>query len=381
TYVGMTRHKEQAKLYVGADDFLQTGRLVEHGAAPYQNDAKSSLSYYATLENDKGEKHTVWGVDIQRAIAEAGTQIGDKVALEHVGKAEVQLQDGKTTHRNTWQVSTQATNVYEKLCERLGKQAVKESTLDYAEAVTEFAERRDYDGFKVVGRLVERGFVKLNEISDSIKQAVSRVVGHRAPVIEAQQPQQQEAPKIEAKTKPMGFMPKSYSADDLIGAPADPKPTAIERPAVDQREVQQEADKLARARENLARSKEQDHPQQPTRDPLEAFKKRLEAARGEGDGIAIQIAERRLELAADVAAKGDNPVHRYAKIDAQAQADVMAGWKKERPDEYQAAVEGRRAQPQQEQQPQQAEEDAKRAKARANLERAKARGRSSGHGY
>jgi hypothetical protein len=39
----------------------QAGRLVEHGAAPYEHQAGKSDSYFVTLENDKGQRNTGLG--------------------------------------------------------------------------------------------------------------------------------------------------------------------------------------------------------------------------------------------------------------------------------------------------------------------------------
>ncbi|WP_459758732.1 hypothetical protein, partial [Mycobacterium riyadhense] len=78
-------HRDGAQLYAAHDEFadrhagqtLASGRLVEHGAAPYEHRQGNSQSYFVTLENDKGQKHTVWGVDLERAMKESGAEIGD----------------------------------------------------------------------------------------------------------------------------------------------------------------------------------------------------------------------------------------------------------------------------------------------------------------
>ncbi|MFP6975098.1 AAA family ATPase, partial [Xanthomonas hortorum] len=95
-YVGMTRHREAATLFAGADDFTdkRAGRLVDFGAAPYENNPESRPSYFATLENDKGEQHTIWGVDLERAIAASGAKRGERIGLEHGGSETVRLPDG-----------------------------------------------------------------------------------------------------------------------------------------------------------------------------------------------------------------------------------------------------------------------------------------------
>lgn len=441
-YVGMTRHKEQATMYAGADDFINAGSLVAHGDAPYQHEEGNSGSYFVTLENAKGEQHTVWGVDLKRAIEAAGSQIGDKISLEHQGAEKVQLPNGEVAQRNAWKVSTGVELAYDKLVERLGQQKENESTLDYLEVTANYAERRGFDGFKVVGNLVERGIVKFNEITDSIKQAVGRAIGHTEPRIEPQaQPAQtvEETPKEKTKTAPWQ---KTYSDADLFGEPAEPKPATAQTPIVAERPpvqpVQREdvqakalqhyrdshavalksgvqgdiamaagkldrAEQLSaegkplthhtqaieaagsaaftkwadreRARDNLARANAPE--QQPSRDLLVPFKKRLEAAQVEGDGVSIQVAERRLELASEVVAQGENPIHIYVKINAQAEADVMAGWQKERSD---LTTGERKPQEPQQEQPQ-TEAEIKRAKARANLKRAKAHERDDGLGH
>ncbi|MGH8384050.1 MAG: hypothetical protein ACRESJ_00920 [Pseudomonas sp.] len=53
-HVNMTRHREAATLFAGADDFTyrRAGRLVEHGAASYENNPENRPSYFATLGNN-----------------------------------------------------------------------------------------------------------------------------------------------------------------------------------------------------------------------------------------------------------------------------------------------------------------------------------------
>jgi Ti-type conjugative transfer relaxase TraA len=141
TYVAMTRHRDGAQLYAGMDEFADrnAGRLVEHGTAPYQNDPKNRDSYFVTLENDRGQKHTIWGVDLERAMKEAAPEIGDKIGLEHRGSETVRLPDGSTAERNSWKVHEGGELAYRQLENRLSRSGVKETTLDYTR---DFAERR-----------------------------------------------------------------------------------------------------------------------------------------------------------------------------------------------------------------------------------------------
>ncbi len=141
TYVAMTRHRDGAQLYAGMDEFADrnAGRLVEHGTAPYQNDPKNRDSYFVTLENDRGQKHTIWGVDLERAMKEAAPEIGDKIGLEHRGSETVRLPDGTMAERNVWKVHEGGELACRQLENRLSRSGVKETTLDYTR---DFAERR-----------------------------------------------------------------------------------------------------------------------------------------------------------------------------------------------------------------------------------------------
>lgn len=141
TYVAMTRHRDGVQLYAAQDEFTNAGRLVEHGAAPFEHDPQKSGSYYVTLENDKGEQRTLWGVDLERAMkgAERAPEIGEKIGLQHEGSTPVTLPDGTQTHRNTWKVQDAGELAYSQLERRLSRSGAKETTLDHTR---DFAERR-----------------------------------------------------------------------------------------------------------------------------------------------------------------------------------------------------------------------------------------------
>jgi hypothetical protein len=76
------------------DGALLTGRLLEHGAAPYLNDARRARSYYVRLTTPDGER-TVWGVDLERALKESLSrpQIGDRVGLRAVRREPVTVRE------------------------------------------------------------------------------------------------------------------------------------------------------------------------------------------------------------------------------------------------------------------------------------------------
>lgn len=103
------------------DDDNFSGKLVDHGKAPYQNKPDNNTSYFATIEKDNGQKNTAWGVDIERAIKENEIKLGDKIQLENKGRKAVtitqKIRDKKgnvtgsktmETHRNTWDIKANA---------------------------------------------------------------------------------------------------------------------------------------------------------------------------------------------------------------------------------------------------------------------------------
>ncbi len=132
TYVAMTRHRDGVQLYAGRDEFAgrQGGVLVEHGPAPYEHNPENRESYYITLERG-GERHTVWGVDLERAIAEAGSQTGERIGLEVTGSEPVRLPDGTEAERHIWQVRSADEMARERLFSQLSRSGAKETTLDY----------------------------------------------------------------------------------------------------------------------------------------------------------------------------------------------------------------------------------------------------------
>lgn len=94
------------------------GKLIDHGEAHYQNDPKKEKSYFVTVETERGQK-TLWGVDLQRAVAESNVQIGENVSVEHQGKKPVTAKEkvydkagnvtgerDVETHRNKWLVGS-----------------------------------------------------------------------------------------------------------------------------------------------------------------------------------------------------------------------------------------------------------------------------------
>ncbi|GHD21365.1 Ti-type conjugative transfer relaxase TraA [Tianweitania populi] len=145
TYVAMTRHRDGVQVYASQEEFSksgpgsQTGKLVQHGVASYEQKAGNRDSYFVTLENDHGQRHTTWGVGLQQAMKEAAPKVGDRMGLQHVGAETVRLPDGAETQRNVWKVRDAGELAYDQLEKRLSRSGAKEATLDYTKG---FAERR-----------------------------------------------------------------------------------------------------------------------------------------------------------------------------------------------------------------------------------------------
>ncbi|RQU79327.1 hypothetical protein DF141_06455 [Burkholderia cenocepacia] len=73
----------------GSPESAFQGELVAHGRAPYQNRAGAQATYFATLREPDGRQVTVWGADLERAIAASGAQAGDRVQLANHGRRRV----------------------------------------------------------------------------------------------------------------------------------------------------------------------------------------------------------------------------------------------------------------------------------------------------
>lgn len=283
-YVGMTRHRDAATLYAGVDDFAGSGagKLVDHGAAPYENNPTNSGSYFATLENDKGEQRTVWGVDIQRAIAESGAELGDKISLEHKGSVPVTLPSGEIAERNQWEVRSGENLAFEALAKQLEKQAPKESTLDYNESLHGFAERQDFDGDTVVKRWIERGRAAIGKLSEKMENAFAHITGRD---------NNQQEPQTRA---PVGFVRRDYSDADLIG-------DSVEQPV----QAQENSDNIR---------------------VLDGLRGELDEARDDWPGGATEaMAMAKLAKAEELAQAGEPLAHHLQTIE-KAGGDAFASW-------------------------------------------------------
>jgi hypothetical protein len=87
---------------------LITGKLVDHGPAPYRHNSKGAMSYFVRIETEKGDRD-IWGVDLERAFRQSLSNpgIGDEIGIRAIGKEAVTVvAEGREldTHRNQWSV-------------------------------------------------------------------------------------------------------------------------------------------------------------------------------------------------------------------------------------------------------------------------------------
>lgn len=62
-------------------------KLVEHGAAPFQNDPKNTQSYF--VKTSDGQTH--WGVGLKDAINVSGAKAGDEISINKAGSRTVEV--------------------------------------------------------------------------------------------------------------------------------------------------------------------------------------------------------------------------------------------------------------------------------------------------
>ncbi len=109
--------QDERKSAANANELI-TGRLVDHGPAPYKHNPKEPMSYFVRVETEKGDRD-IWGVDLERAFRHSLSNpgIGDEVGIRAIGKEAVTVlaakRDGSgreigreelDTHKNQWSV-------------------------------------------------------------------------------------------------------------------------------------------------------------------------------------------------------------------------------------------------------------------------------------
>ena len=177
------------------------GRLLESGSAPYQFDPNRNPSYFVKVQTDHGER-TLWGVDLERALAESRTGVspGDLVSIENQGakpvtvKVPVRDDNGQVigekeikTHRNAWVVEKPA--YFDERAEkaaalRNGDRAKQELITQYPGLTNAIATMRLGELFaeKLIDRPEDRRRV-VNALRETLADALERGETIQAPKI------------------------------------------------------------------------------------------------------------------------------------------------------------------------------------------------------
>jgi hypothetical protein len=82
---------------------MRDGRLVGHGAAPYEHNPENDRSYYVTLARANGDQQTIWGVGLEREMRTHRPEIGEHLTISYTGSEPVVV-DGALKKRHNWQI-------------------------------------------------------------------------------------------------------------------------------------------------------------------------------------------------------------------------------------------------------------------------------------
>src|SRR5262249_30195824 len=102
-------------------DRIVRGTLVDHGRETFNFDPHEAMSYFVEIRTAEGKVERLWGLDLERALAEAKSRPkkGDEIVARQTGQEPVTVKkverDGEgrvvgerdlDTHKNHWQVET-----------------------------------------------------------------------------------------------------------------------------------------------------------------------------------------------------------------------------------------------------------------------------------
>jgi hypothetical protein len=71
---------------------VYVGTVVDFGAAPYQFNKDNDASYFITMKTIMGEQ-TIWGKDLQQAVAQGNVQKNAEIVLSNTGKRDVKVNE------------------------------------------------------------------------------------------------------------------------------------------------------------------------------------------------------------------------------------------------------------------------------------------------
>ncbi|MND92470.1 hypothetical protein D3C80_846270 [compost metagenome] len=73
-----------------ANQNVVRGKLLDHGAAPHQNDPANDASYFVKLQTSQGER-TIWGKELKQLMEQTPFQVGDRIRLQDHGMERVEV--------------------------------------------------------------------------------------------------------------------------------------------------------------------------------------------------------------------------------------------------------------------------------------------------
>ncbi|UNE53893.1 Ti-type conjugative transfer relaxase TraA [Bartonella machadoae] len=184
SYVALSRHREQSRLYVAAEDFKNVrlhehkqvkgtlkGELVETGYTSFNENVKTKTPY-ADIATHRGIER-VYGMNLPSAIDGARIELGDKISLRQ--EKETVVVNDKRIKQNIFHVDliergdpslvdgikqSDRASTYEKLVAALSRSGVKTTTLDFAESpdyrdyIAQFTKNRGIDVSRNVGEKI-----------------------------------------------------------------------------------------------------------------------------------------------------------------------------------------------------------------------------------
>ncbi|CAB3767471.1 hypothetical protein [Paraburkholderia humisilvae] len=85
---------------------VYTGEIVEIGVKPRMLENKEIEQYCVSIEADEllGNVLPVFGTDLERAIADCGAQVGNRVRIEHLGRIEWEEPNGRKAWKNAYNI-------------------------------------------------------------------------------------------------------------------------------------------------------------------------------------------------------------------------------------------------------------------------------------
>ncbi|NTG31966.1 hypothetical protein G6L08_32965, partial [Agrobacterium rhizogenes] len=127
---------------------MRQGRLVAHGAAPYEHNPEHDASYYVTLAHANGDQQTIWGVGLEREMRAHRPEIGEHITISYTGSEPVVV-DGELKNRHNWQIERSAPS------DKITDNAIGRSNVEIALALETVRERTDAEAQREV-RQAER---------------------------------------------------------------------------------------------------------------------------------------------------------------------------------------------------------------------------------